>query len=62
MTESPETQPKPEAGQPLAPTAGYALEETRVETAGVIRCCLQDSLHAGMAYNATRQELPAMET
>ena len=31
-----------EAGQPSAPTAGYALEETRVATAGVIRCCLQD--------------------
>ena len=25
MNESPETQPKPEAGQPLAPTAGYAV-------------------------------------
>lgn len=31
-----------EAKPNCAPVPGYALSETRVETAGVIRCCLQD--------------------
>lgn len=54
MNESPETEPNPEAGQTLAPTAGYALEETRVETAGVIRCCLQG---VAMEYKAQEPEI-----
>ena len=41
-TQQPASVNEAESKAGFAAPTGYALDETRVETAGVIRCCLQD--------------------